>query len=75
MLNGERRAEAPAPAPEQPEAGGRFGLGGLLGRMAGSQDGAAAPAPQPMAAPTPVHQATPEEERIEIPAFLRRQAN
>ncbi|MBM2577470.1 cell division protein FtsZ [Jannaschia sp. Os4] len=78
VLNGERRAEAaPAAAPTAPEAGGRFGLGGLLGRMSGTPEGAAmrAPAPQPTPVAHPAAEAAPEEERIEIPAFLRRQAN
>ncbi|MEZ5751679.1 MAG: cell division protein FtsZ [Paracoccaceae bacterium] len=79
------RAE-PAPAPQQPERS-RFGaLGGLIHRMAGSNEAPAAPAPQAqrmqprMAAPQPSAyddepQAHPSQDRIEIPAFLRRQAN
>ena len=69
-------AEAPA-APERP----RFGINTLITRMAGgvaNADGASeAPRQQP-----PVARAAPAEpqlsedqERIEIPAFLRRQAN
>ncbi|QYK40666.1 MAG: cell division protein FtsZ [Paracoccaceae bacterium] len=72
-------AAAPAakPAAERP----RFGIGSLINRMAGHAaeppaERAAAPRAQP-----PVTQyddeaeMTPEQERIEIPAFLRRQAN
>ena len=78
------RAAAPAPAPraeEQPRA--RFGLGSLIGRMAGGAT-AADPAPQPQAPrmqPQPPSHAAyddeqdHEQDRIEIPAFLRRQAN
>lgn len=69
---------APAkPAAERP----RFGIGSLINRMAGhGGDAAAAPAPvartQP---PVTAYEDEPEmnadQERIEIPAFLRRQAN
>mgnify|MGYP007046375003 CR=1 FL=1 len=65
-------------APRAPQHGeGRFGIGSLINRMTGTaadtpvQRPAAPPAPAPVA-----QQAVPEEdERIEIPAFLRRQAN
>ena len=69
-LAGERRAaEAPAAA-----APARPGISSFIGRFAGQQ---AAPAAAPQAAPAPAaaRAPTPEEERIEIPAFLRRQAN
>jgi len=66
-------AEQPV-AEEKP----RFGINSLINRMTGQSQEAAAPQParqQPnlQAAPAPVED--PEQERIEIPAFLRRQAN
>ena len=67
--------------PEKP----RFGINTLLNRMAGHAEGGAAPAPrqQPAVRPQPKvsssfdedQEADPDQERIEIPAFLRRQAN
>ncbi|PWJ21074.1 cell division protein FtsZ [Jannaschia seohaensis] len=78
----ERGAEAPAApraaAPRTPSApsgehhGQRFGIGSLINRMTGSGDGAPV---EPQAPKRPAAAAEPEEERIEIPAFLRRQAN
>ena len=72
---------APAEAEERP----RFGINSLINRMTGQgQDGAPAQparqqpsvqATQPAPAPQPVAESDPEQERIEIPAFLRRQAN
>ena len=72
------RAAAPAPKPaERP----RFGIGSLINRMAG---GHAEPAPeraQPARQQPPVtayddeQELSADQERIEIPAFLRRQAN
>ena len=77
---------APAPAAHEPKRG--FGINSLINRMTGSaEDGpapverrqptmAAAPAPkpvQPSAADDGI--VDPDQERIEIPAFLRRQAN
>jgi cell division protein FtsZ len=61
------------PEPERP----RFGLNSLISRMTGTQ---AEPAPAPRAQPqvtAPRDEAAhdPEQERIDIPAFLRRQAN
>ncbi len=79
-------AAQPATRAEEPPRS-RFGLGSLIGRMAG---GAADPQPAPQAqaqAPAPRMQPQPpahaayeddqdhEQDRIEIPAFLRRQAN
>ncbi|MFY0682571.1 MAG: cell division protein FtsZ [Thalassovita sp.] len=82
-------APAPQPAAEAPveqEQTGRFGLNSLINRMTGhGQDAAPAAAParaqpqmraqQPAAQPAPQAEADPEQDRIEIPAFLRRQAN
>ncbi len=81
-----RGARAPAPAQrDMPDAAhtdkaSRFGIGSLISRMAGHGNEAAAPASQRRVAP-PVTQydedPTPQgsDDRIEIPAFLRRQAN
>jgi len=80
----ERAERAPEPA-EAPKS--RFGLNGLLGRMTGGQS---TPEPtlkdalqaqhirRPQANEPPMHAEQPrdeEQDRIEIPAFLRRQAN
>jgi cell division protein FtsZ len=73
-------APPPAPEPEKP----RFSVNSLIGRMTGQSSGHdAAQAPsrrqpplqsqRPMAVEEPEVHA--EDERIEIPAFLRRQAN
>jgi cell division protein FtsZ len=63
----------PAPA-ERP----RFGIGGLISRMAGghSDERAAASRVQPpVVAYDDEPEMTSDQERVEIPAFLRRQAN
>ncbi len=66
------RAEAEADKP-------RFGINTLINRMTGAQGDASAPQParaQPQV--TALHQESPQsddQEKIEIPAFLRRQAN
>ena len=66
-----RQAEADKPQ--------RFGINSLINRMTGAQGDA--PAPQPARAQPQVTALRPEQEaegdqdRIEIPAFLRRQAN
>ena len=71
-------ARAPAPVQERP----RFGINSLISKMTGhGQDHSAAAAPAPRQ--NPHHQAPQryedeadaEQDRIEIPAFLRRQAN
>jgi cell division protein FtsZ len=85
----QRPVSAPQQAAPQPQEQRRFGLNSLIHRMTGSAaEGAEAkshtvrqqpPAPQQAAAPQaarqPAQQADPDQERIEIPAFLRRQAN
>ncbi|SDZ12330.1 cell division protein FtsZ [Jannaschia faecimaris] len=77
VSKGERGIAADAPrAPQHGE--GRFGIGSLINRMTGTA--ADTPVHRPAAgqpsARAPETQAAPEEdERIEIPAFLRRQAN
>ncbi|CTQ50241.1 cell division protein FtsZ [Jannaschia donghaensis] len=62
-----------------PPAGeGRFGIGSLINRMTGTAADTPVqrPASAPLTAPASEAHAAPEEdERIEIPAFLRRQAN
>ncbi|WP_299148807.1 cell division protein FtsZ [uncultured Tateyamaria sp.] len=87
----QKAAPAPQPAPAaQPSAEKpRFGINSLINRMTGTPEGAPAPAPTrqqppvqtrgaapaPAPAPQPTEAVDPEQERIEIPAFLRRQAN
>ncbi|MEL7100185.1 MAG: cell division protein FtsZ [Pseudomonadota bacterium] len=82
-------AQKAAPAPQQAPTAEkpRFGINSLIGRMTGqgeapspqqparAQPPVQAPAPQSSAAPAPKPAQDPEAERIEIPAFLRRQAN
>ena len=62
------------PAPDQR----RFGLNGLINRMTGQEakaEQAARPEPKVQPARDEYEETDPEQERIEIPAFLRRQAN
>ncbi len=73
-------AAAPArPAPEPiAEERPRFGINSLIGRMTGhAQEAVAQPARQQpsVQAAEPEMEQDPDQERIEIPAFLRRQAN
>ncbi|WP_372602794.1 cell division protein FtsZ [Actibacterium sp.] len=69
------RQAAPAPAPEK----ARFGIGSLINRMAGHEAPARGAMPQRQQPQVQGYQEDPEldpeQERIEIPAFLRRQAN
>ncbi|MGC1506656.1 MAG: cell division protein FtsZ [Sulfitobacter sp.] len=82
--------QRPAAAPAVGQTGGekpRFGINSLINRMTGHSDGDAAPRaarqqppvqqqqPRVAAAPQPAQEQDPDQERIEIPAFLRRQAN
>ncbi len=84
------RGEAPASAPVRPAADTgekpRFGINSLINRMTGhAGEGEAPVAARParqqppvsgqQAQPAPVESADAEEDQIEIPAFLRRQAN
>ena len=71
---------APQPAPQAERQ--RFGINSLIGRMTGQPTESApaptpAPAPRTSAQPRPSYEAQPdpEQERADIPAFLRRQAN
>ena len=78
-------AAAPQPAAAQKaaeQARPRFGIGSLINRMAGGgheQQAAERPAPGRQQPPVTSYDEEPElsadQERIEIPAFLRRQAN
>ena len=64
------------------ETAPRFGIGSLINRMAGHAE-PAPERPQPMRSQQPPQVSSyddeqdqnPDQERIEIPAFLRRQAN
>ncbi|NHB77084.1 cell division protein FtsZ [Rhodobacter calidifons] len=73
-------AAAPAPAPAASPAKPRFGIGTLINRMAGHLEAGTATAPASRMQP-PVtsydddHDMGSDQDRIEIPAFLRRQAN
>ncbi|MFN4173016.1 MAG: cell division protein FtsZ, partial [Pseudorhodobacter sp.] len=77
-----QRAAAPAPAQPAAEAPRpRFGIGSLINRMAGHGE-AAAERPAPVVRQQPPvtgydedGDANADQQRIEIPAFLRRQAN
>ncbi len=72
-------APTPAPAPQAERP--RFGINKLINRMTGhASDGEERPVPQvrrqpPVQAEPDAPPPSPEQERIEIPAFLRRQAN
>ena len=82
-----QQTAAPTAQGERP----RFGINSLINRMTGTHEGEAQPraaasgqpqrqqppvqSQQTAAAPQPRQDADPEQERIEIPAFLRRQAN
>jgi cell division protein FtsZ len=85
----QQRPAAAAPAPQQPARQpqpepaqrARFGIGTLINRMAGGGHAEPAERPQPARQQPPVtayddeQELSPDQERIEIPAFLRRQAN
>ncbi|NGM47403.1 cell division protein FtsZ [Rhodobacter sp. SGA-6-6] len=80
-----QRAAAPQPASPQPSAAGakpRFGIGSLINRMAGHLESAgdrvqpqAGRVQPPVAAYDEEPDPSGDDNRIEIPAFLRRQAN
>ncbi len=77
---GTRAVAQPSVEPRDADKGSRFGIGSLISRMSGHGGEAQAHAQPRRAAPPVSHYeedpgATPSEERIEIPAFLRRQAN
>ena len=71
--------QRPAPQPQAQPQGGGFGLGSLINRMTGSSGDTPArqqPAmPKSDVAAQPQTAHDPDQEKIEIPAFLRRQAN
>jgi cell division protein FtsZ len=76
---------APPPAPVAQAAAAakpRFGIGSLINRMAGHLEASTAPIPAPAGRTQPPvtsydddHEIDNDQDRIEIPAFLRRQAN
>ncbi len=75
-------ARQAAPAPKPAESRPRFGIGGLISRMAGGGHAEPAADRAPMGRAQPPVTAYDDEQdhggdqdRIEIPAFLRRQAN
>ncbi|MEP4197425.1 MAG: cell division protein FtsZ [Aliishimia sp.] len=86
-----QQAQPQGAAPATPNAGGdkpRFGINSLINRMTGhaeaGQAPTAAPSPRqqppvqrsaPAHAPQPAQAQDADQDRIEIPAFLRRQAN
>ena len=72
------RFDAPrAEAPRAEEARTRFGINSLINRMTGHAPEAAPATRQqpPVAAYRDAAEVDPDQEKIEIPAFLRRQAN
>jgi cell division protein FtsZ len=74
------RAATPAPEAEDQGNRSRFGINSLLNRMTGHGEEAPVPTQrrQPSMQSRAHHeedQVDPEQDRIEIPAFLRRQAN
>ncbi|GGE47268.1 cell division protein FtsZ [Actibacterium pelagium] len=77
----EAQAEpAPRPATEAPADRARFGIGSLINRMSGHHHEEQAAQPAAFRRPPPMQSFEEEEmdaeqEKIEIPAFLRRQAN
>ncbi len=69
-------APAPKPAAKAPVAERpRFGIGSLINRMAGAQAEAAPARQQPAPAYDEENEPSTDQDRMEIPAFLRRQAN
>ena len=74
------RPAAPAPAARPVAEKPRFGIGSLINRMAGNLEQQADRAPAPRQQPPVTSyddepELSADQERIEIPAFLRRQAN
>ncbi len=73
--------QAPAQQPARAEEKPRFGINSLINRMTGHAEEKPRAPQQPVRQQPQVNQyeeeqaADPEQERIEIPAFLRRQAN
>ncbi len=74
------RPAAPAPLPRVAPEKPRFGIGSLINRMAGNPEPQADRSPAPRQQPPVTSyddepELSADQERIEIPAFLRRQAN
>ena len=74
-MTAQPRAAAPAPKPAEQRP--RFGIGSLISKMAGGTQENTAVARQqpPVTSYDEEPDMNPDQERIEIPAFLRRQAN
>lgn len=71
-----QRPAAPAPQTQPEQQRARFGINSLINRMTGQNAEAEQRAqPQVRAIRNEDPELDPEQERIEIPAFLRRQAN
>jgi cell division protein FtsZ len=73
-------AAPPQQAAAKPAERPRFGIGNLINRMAGGDAATPAPRQQPPVQSAPMgyddeQDMSGDHERIEIPAFLRRQAN
>jgi cell division protein FtsZ len=70
---------AVAPSGKQAENSGRFGINNLINKMTGhSQEPPArrdTPQVHPRAGLGETQEVDPDQERVDIPAFLRRQAN
>ncbi len=76
----QRAAATPPQVAAKPAERPRFGIGSLINRMAGGEASAPAPRQQPPVQSAPAgyddeQDMSGDHERIEIPAFLRRQAN
>ena len=77
-MTGQSRVQAPAPKPQAEAPRPRFGIGSLINRMAGGGHavGQAVARQQPQVQGYDDEpELSADQERIEIPAFLRRQAN
>ena len=77
-MTGQSRVQAPAPKPQAEAPRPRFGIGSLINRMAGGghAEGQAVARQQPQVQGYDDEpELSADQERIEIPAFLRRQAN
>ncbi|MCW1920104.1 cell division protein FtsZ [Rhodobacter sp. KR11] len=68
-------APAPKPAAKPVAERPRFGIGGLINRMSGSHAEAAPARQQPAVSYDEENEPATDQDRMEIPAFLRRQAN
>ena len=69
------RAVDPVPTQAAPQEKPRFGINSLIGRMTGHSDAPQQRVQPPVQATDAPSEQDSDQERIEIPAFLRRQAN